>query len=128
MMKMTKSWKPCVGLLGIIFLMMTAVSVSAAEPIERGAVPQGDTGAVATMDTEGNGEPILIATGDFANNETTGLPDYGNYTGDQLISPAPQTNTEKAAPFSLPILGVLGAVAALALAGIAVVVIRRHKK
>jgi hypothetical protein len=126
MMK-TNQRKPLIGIVGIIFLMMTAASVSAADSVQRGTLPQGDSGTVTPVDSEGNALPVLIATEDSANNSTLDIPDYGNYSGDMLISPGPLANADASTPFSVPILGVI-AVAVIGLIGVGLLVARRQKK
>ena len=50
-------------------------------------------------------EPMLIATGETEENATNDLPDYENYTGDMLISPGPEANSDAMTPLHLPISG-----------------------
>ncbi len=120
----TNQRKPLIGIVGIILVMVTAASVSAAD--QRVPLAQEDTGTAAS--SEGSAEPLLIATADNASNGTLDIPDYGNYTGDMLISPGPQAKAETSAIFGVPLLGILGAAAAIALVGVGIVIVRRRKK
>ncbi len=122
----TNQRKPLIGIVGIILVMMTAASVSAADPVQRVPLPVEDTGTAASSD--GTAEPVLIATADNASNGTLDIPDYGNYSGDMLISPGPEAKAETSAVFGVPLLGILGAAAAIALVGVGIVIVRRRKK
>jgi hypothetical protein len=124
-MKMKKSWKSMLSIVGLLLVMMTAVSVSAEDPIVRENQAPDDLG---TSDIINNTEdvPMLIATGDqiVEENDTNQLPDYQNYTGDMLISPNPKANSEAASSTDLPIIGIIGAVVIIAL-GLIVLLVRR---
>jgi hypothetical protein len=129
-MNTKKSWKPMISLLGLILMMMTAASVSAEDPIIRETQAPDDTVMIDTIDdTEGSAEPLLIATGDqiVEESETNQLPDYENYTGDMLISPGPGANSAAKTPFSLPIVGVIGAVIAILVVMIGIVIKRKNQ-
>jgi len=111
--------------------MMTAASVAAEDPIIRETQAPEDMGMIDTIDeTEGNAEPLLIATGDdiAEEGETNELPDYQNYTGDMLISPNPTTTSEATLPLSLPVLGIIGVVVIIGLAGSGILIRRKQKK
>lgn len=111
--------------------MMTAASVSAEDPIVRETQAPEDMEMTDTIDeTEGNAEPLLIATGDdiVEEGETNELPDYQNYTGDMLISPNPTANSEATSSLSAPVLGVIGVVVLIGLAGSGILLKRRQKK
>jgi hypothetical protein len=130
-MKIKKSWKPMISIVGILVIMMTAASVAAEDPIIRETQAPEDMGMIDTIDeTEGNAEPLLIATGDdiAEEGETNELPDYQNYTGDMLISPNPTTTSEATLPLSLPVLGIIGVVVIIGLAGSGILIRRKQKK
>ena len=122
-MKTKTSWKPLIGIVGLILLMMvTAASVSAEDPLARdNQLPD----EAATTDTEGDEEPMLIATLETEENVTGDLPDYQNYTGDMLISPGPEANTEANTSLYLPILGIIGAVIVIVLVIIGIILKRK---
>jgi hypothetical protein len=122
-MKTKTSWKPLIGIVGFILLMMvTAASVSAEDPLARDNQLPDET---ATTDTEGDEEPMLIATLETEENVTGDLPDYQNYTGDMLISPGPEANTEAKTSLYVPILGIIGAVIVIVLVIIGIILKRK---
>ncbi len=128
-MEIKKSLKPMISIAGIILLMMTAASVSAEDTIGRDTQPTADSGMVYASDDNGaNTEPMLIAPLDSADNATSGIPDYENYTGDMLISPGPTANSETTTPFTLPILGCIAAVILIGLVCIGIFIKRKQKK
>jgi len=130
-MKIKKSWKPMISIVGILLVLMTAASVSAEDPIVRESQAPDDTGMIDTIDdTEGIAEHLLIATGDLIveESETSELPDYENYTGDMLISPNPTANSEETSSLSLPVLGIIGVVVLIGLAGSGILIKRKQKK
>ncbi|KYK23987.1 hypothetical protein AYK25_01095 [Thermoplasmatales archaeon SM1-50] len=109
-------------------MMMTAASVCAEDPIARGN-PLLDEGA--TMDysdhNQGDVEPMLIATGENEEKATNDLPDYENYTGDMLISPGSEADSDAMIPFNLPILGISGAVIVIVIVMIGLIVKGKKK-
>jgi len=113
----------------ILILMMTAASVCAEDPIARDNLLPDDAATTGyTDDNQGNVEPMLIATLETENTTTSDLPDYQNYTGDMLISPAPETNLETQTPLNLPVLGIIGAVIVLVVVIIGIIIKRKKKK
>ena len=128
-MKTKKNWKPMISIVGLILIMMmTAASVSAEDPIARdNQLP--DEGA-ATSNTDDNQDdvgPMLIATGETEENATNDLPDYENYTGDMLISPGPEANSDAMTPLHLPILGIIGAVIVIVVVMIGIIIKQKKK-
>jgi len=120
-----------ISIVGILLVLMTAASVSAEDPIVRESQAPDDTGMIDTIDdTEGIAEPLLIAKGDLIveESETSELPDYENYTGDMLISPNPTANSEETSSLSLPVLGIIGIVVLIGLAGSGILIKRKQKK
>ncbi len=108
---------------------MAAASVSAEDPIVRETQAPDDTVMTDTFDeTEGNAEPLLIATGDLEESQNSEIPDYENYTGDMLISPNPTANSEATSSLSLPLLGIIGVVVIIGLAGSGILIRRKQKK
>ena len=125
---MKKSWKPLINIVGLVLIvMMTAASVSAEDPLARdNQLP--DDGAVVTGyadDNEGGDEPMLIAPGETEETSTSDIPDYQNYTGDMLISPSPEANSEAKTSLYFPIAGVIGVVLAIALVIIGITLKRK---
>ena len=117
-----------ISALGLILIMMTAASVCAEDTIAREkSLPDEGASTDYTDDTEGTVEPLLIATGETEENATNGLPDYENYTGDMLISPGPEANSAANTPFTLPILGVIGAVIAILVVMIGIIIKRKNQ-
>jgi len=117
-----------ISALGLMLIMMTAASVSAEDPIVRESQAPDDTGVIDTIDdTEGTVEPLLIATGETEENITSELPDYENYTGDMLISPGPEATSAASTPVPLPILGVIGAVIAILVVMIGIIIKRKNQ-
>jgi hypothetical protein len=118
-----------ISIVGILIVMMTAASVSAEDPIVRESQAPVDTGMIDTIDdTEGTAEPLLIATGDLEESETGDLPDYENYTGDMLISPNPTADSKATSSLNLPVLGIIGVVVLIGLAGSGLLIRRKQKK
>jgi hypothetical protein len=108
--------------------MMTAASVSAEDPITRDNQPPDEAATTNyTDDNQSDVEPILIAPGETEENATNDLPDYENYTGDMLISPGPETNSDIMTPFNLPILGIIGAVIIIVVVMIGIIIKRKKK-
>ncbi len=84
--------------------------------------------AVATDyvdDNEGSEEPMLIAPGEFEETSTSDIPDYQNYTGDMLISPNPEANSEAKTSIYFTISGIIGVVLAIALVIIGITLKRK---
>jgi hypothetical protein len=129
-MKIKKSWKPLINIVGLILIvMMTAASVSAEDPITRdNPLPDEAATTDSADDTESGDEPILIAPSGTEENATNNLPDYQNYTGDMLISPGPEVNAEEKTSLYFSILGVIGAVVVIALVIIGITLKRKEKK
>jgi len=128
-MKIKKSWKPLINIVGLILIvMMTAASVSAEDPITRdNPLPDEAATTDSADDTESGDEPILIAPSGTEENATNNLPDYQNYTGDMLISPGPETNSDAMTPFNLPILGIIGTVIVIVIVMIALIIKQKKK-
>src|SRR5512139_1495781 len=99
-MKTKKNLKPLISIVGLVIItMMTAASVCAEEPIERdNQLPDQGAATGNTNDNQGDVGPMLIATGDTEENVTNDIPDYENYTGDMLISPGPEANSDAITP------------------------------
>jgi hypothetical protein len=128
-MKIKKNWKPMISIVGLVLIMMmTAASVRAEDPIARDN-PLPDEGATMdyTNDNQGNVEPMLIATEETEENATNDLPDYENYTGDMLISPGPEADSDAMTPLNLPILGIIGAVIVIVVVMIGLIIKRKKK-
>jgi len=128
-MKIKKGWKLMISIVGLILIMMmTAASVCAEDPIARDNQPP-DEGLTTdyTDDNQGDVEPILIAPGETEENATNDLPDYENYTGDMLISPSPEANSDAMPLFNLPILGIIGAVITIVVVMIGIIIKRKKK-
>lgn len=127
-MKTKKNWKPMISIVGLmLIMMMTAVSVCAEDPITRDNQPPDDVMITEyTDENESNNEPNLISPGD--NEETTSdLPDYQNYTGDMLISPGPEANSDANILSNLPVLGIIGAVIIIVVVMIGIIIKRKKK-
>jgi hypothetical protein len=128
-MNIKKIWNPLLSIVGLVLIMMmAAASVSAEDPIARdNQLP--DEGATTdnTDDNQNDVEPMLIATGGTEDNATGDLPDYENYTGDMLISPSPEANSDIMTLFNLPILGIIGAAVVIVVVMVGII-IRRKKK
>jgi hypothetical protein len=109
-MKMTKSWKSILSTVSLLLIMMTAVSVSAEEPLEReNQLTDNRTISNDVSVTDESGEQMLISP---AANETS------------LISPAPQGGSEATGSLDIPLIAIIGAVVIIAL-GLIVVIVRR---
>lgn len=128
-MKIEKNWKPLIGSVGLIVLMMTAATVSADDVLDRDGTQLLDDSALSDspVDNEGDAEPMLIAVLS-EENETTSppLPDYQNYTGDMLLSPGPAGDAAVSTQPVLPILGIIGAVVVSAVLIFAFVIKRKQ--
>jgi len=118
-----------IGIVGLILIMMmTAASVSAEDPITRDNQPPAE-GVILdyTDDNQGGVEPMLIATGETEENATNDLPDYENYTGDMLISPGPESNSDAMVLFNLPILSIIGTVIIIVVVMIGIIIKQKKK-
>ena len=128
-MKIKNNWKPMISIIGLVLIMMmTAASVCAEDPIARDNQPPGEeTTTGYTDDNQDDVGPMLIATGENEENATNDLPDYENYTGDMLISPGPEANSDAMTPFNLPIMGIIGAIIAIVVVMIGIIIKRKKK-
>lgn len=128
-MKIKKTWVPMISIVGLILIMMmTAASVCAEDPIARDNQPPAEGATTEYIDDpQGDVEPMLIAPGETEENITSDLPDYENYTGDMLISPGPEANSEAKTPLNLPFLGVIGAVVIIVVVMIGIIIKRKEK-
>ena len=109
-MKITKSWKSILSTVSLLLIMMTAVSVSADEPLEReNQLPDDRTISDDISVTDDSDEPMLISP---ASNETS------------LISPAPQGGSEAAGSLDISIIGIIGAIVIIAV-GLIIIVNKR---
>ena len=128
-MKTKKNWKPVISSIGLILIMMmTAASVSAEDPIARdNQIPDEEAATSNTDDNQDDIGPMLIATGEIEENTTNDLPDYENYTGDMLISPGPEANSDAMTPLNLPILGIIGAVIVIVVVMIGIIIKQKKK-
>lgn len=112
----------------ILIMMMTAASVSAEDPIARdNQLPDEGTTMGNTDNNQGSIEPMLIIPVDIEENDTNDIPDYENYTGDMLISPSPEANSNAMTPFNLQILGIIGAVIIIVVVMIGIIIKRKKK-
>jgi hypothetical protein len=128
-MKTKKNLNSLISIVGLLLiLMMTAASVCAEEPLERDDRPL-DQGATtdSTDDNQSDDVPMLIATGETEENVTSDLPDYGNYTGDMLISPGPEAKSDTMMPSNLPIFGIIGAVIFIVVVMVGIVIKQKKK-
>lgn len=109
-MKINKSWKTIISTASLLLIMMTAVSVSAEEPLEReNQLTDERTISDNVSIADESGEPMLISP---ATNETS------------LISPAPQGSSEAAGSLDVPLLGIIGAIIIIAV-GLVILIVRR---
>jgi hypothetical protein len=128
-MNIKKNWKPMISIVGLVLIMITtAASVCAEDPVTRhNQLP--DEGATTGYidNNQSDVGPMLIATRGTEENATNDLPDYENYTGDMLISPNPEANSDAITSFTLPILGIVGTVTVIAAVMIGIIITRKKK-